>query len=71
MKKLIIFSMLLLSFCGGEAVQNEIVQTTEVTEMTYDKTYTSKPEMSIDVNSTYTAELETSFWFSSTSKIVS
>ena len=60
MKKLIIFSMLLLSFCGGEAVQNEIVQTTEVTEMTYDKTYTSTPEMSIDVNSTYTAELETS-----------
>ncbi len=60
MKKLIIFSMLLLSFCGGEAVQDEIVQTTEVTEMTYDKTYTSTPEMSVDVNSTYTAELETS-----------
>jgi peptidylprolyl isomerase len=60
MKKLILFSMLLLSFCGGEAVQDEIVQTTEVTEMTYDKTYTSTPEMSIDVNSTYTAELETS-----------
>ena len=60
MKKLIIFSMLLLSFCGGDAVQDEIVQTTEVTEMTYDKTYTSTPEMSIDVNSTYTAELETS-----------
>ncbi len=60
MKKLIIFSMLLLSFCGGEAVEEEIVQTTEVTEMTYDKTYTSTPAMSIDVNSTYTAELETS-----------
>lgn len=60
MKKLIIFSMLLLSFCGGEAVEDEIVQTTEVTEMTYDKTYTSTPVMSIDVNSTYTAELETS-----------
>ena len=60
MKKLIIFSMLLLSFCGGDAAQDEIVQTTEVTEMTYDKTYTSTPEMSIDVNSTYTAELETS-----------
>lgn len=60
MKKLIIFSMLLLSFCGGEAVEEEIIQTTEVTEMTYDKTYTSTPEMSIDVNSTYTAELETS-----------
>ena len=60
MKKLLIFSMLLLSFCGGEAVEDEIVQTTEVTEMTYDKTYTSTPAMSIDVNSTYTAELETS-----------
>ena len=60
MKKLIIFSMLLLSFCGGEAVEEEIIQTTEVTEMTYDKTYTSTPAMSIDVNSTYTAELETS-----------
>ena len=60
MKKLIILSMLLLSFCGEEAIEDEIVQTTEVTEMTYDKTYTSTPEMSIDVNSTYTAELETS-----------
>ena len=59
MKKLIIFSMLLLSFCGGEAVEVEIVQTTEVTEMTYDKTYTSTPEMSIDVNSKYTAEIQT------------
>ena len=60
MKKLIILSMLLLSFCGEEAIEDEIVQTTEVTEMTYDKTYTSTPVMSIDVNSTYTAELETS-----------
>ena len=60
MKKLIIFSMLLLSFCGEEAVEDEIVQTTEVTEMTYDKTYTSTPAMSIDVNSKYSAELETS-----------
>lgn len=60
MKKLIILSMLLLSFCGEEAIEDEIVQTTEVPEMTYDKTYTSTPAMSIDVNSTYTAELETS-----------
>ena len=52
--------MLLLSFCGEEAIEDEIVQTTEVTEMTYDKTYKSTPVMSIDVNSTYTAELETS-----------
>ena len=60
MKKQFILVMLLLSFCGGETVENEIVETTEVTEMTYNKTYTSPPEMMIDVNSKYTAELETS-----------
>ena len=60
MKKQFILVMLLLSFCGEEAVENEIVETTEVTEMTYDKTYSSQPEMTIDVNSKYTAELETS-----------
>ena len=60
MKKLFILSMLLLSFCGEDTVENEIVETTEVTEMTYDKTYTSAQEMTIDVNSKYSAELETS-----------
>ena len=60
MKKQFLLVMLLLSFCGGETVENEIVETTEVTEMTYNKTYTSPPEMMIDVNSKYTAELETS-----------
>ena len=60
MKKLFILSMLLLSFCGEETVENEIVETTEVTEMTYDKTYTTSQEMTIDVNSKYSAELETS-----------
>jgi len=60
MKKLFILSMLLLSFCGEETVENEIVETTEVTEMTYDKTYTTAQEMTIDVNSKYSAELETS-----------
>tara|TARA_X000001036_G_scaffold10254_1_gene9067 strand:- start:345 stop:944 length:600 start_codon:yes stop_codon:yes gene_type:complete len=52
--------MLLLSFCGEDTVENEIVETTEVTEMTYDKTYTTAQEMTIDVNSKYSAELETS-----------
>jgi peptidylprolyl isomerase len=52
--------MLLLSFCGEDSVENEIVETTEVTEMTYDKTYTTAQEMTIDVNSKYSAELETS-----------
>lgn len=60
MKKLFILSMLLLSFCGEDSVENEIVETTEVTEMTYDKTYTTAQEMTIDVNSKYSAELETS-----------
>ena len=60
MKKLLILSMLLLSFCGEDTVENEIVETTEVTEMTYDKTYTTAQEMTIDVNSKYSAELETS-----------
>ena len=60
MKKLFILSMLLLSFCGEDTVEDEIVETTEVTEMTYDKTYTTAQEMTIDVNSKYSAELETS-----------
>ena len=60
MKKLFILSMLLLSFCGEDTVENEIVETTEVTEMTYDKAYTTAQEMTIDVNSKYSAELETS-----------
>ena len=60
MKKLFILSMLLLSFCGEDTVENEIDETTEVTEMTYDKTYTTAQEMTIDVNSKYSAELETS-----------
>ena len=60
MKKLFILSMLLLSFCGEDTVENKIVETTEVTEMTYDKTYTTAQEMTIDVNSKYSAELETS-----------
>ena len=60
MKKLFILSMLLLSFCGEDTVENEIVETTEVTEMTYDKTYTTAQEMTIDINSKYSAEIETS-----------
>ena len=60
MKKVFILSMLLLSFCGEDTVENEIVETTEVTEMTYDKTYTTAQEMTIDVNSKYSAEIETS-----------
>ena len=63
MKKFLILFVLTLVFCGGnsEAENNiEVNQTTEVTEMTYDKTYTSPPSMTINVESSYTAEIETS-----------
>ena len=63
MKKFLILFVLTLVFCGGnsEAENNiEVDETTEVTEMTYDKTYTSPPSMTINVESSYTAEIETS-----------
>ena len=63
MKKFLILFVLTLVFCGGnsEAENNiEVNETTEVTEMTYDKTYTSPPSMTINVKSSYTAEIETS-----------
>ena len=63
MKKFFILFVLTLVFCGGnsEAENNiEVNETTEVTEMTYDKTYTSPPSMTINVESSYTAEIETS-----------
>ena len=63
MKKFLILFVLTLVFCGGnsEAENNiEVNETTEVTEMTYDKTYTSPPSMTINVDSSYTAEIETS-----------
>ncbi len=63
MKKFLILFVLTLVFCGGnsEAENNiEVNETTEVTEMTYDKTYTSPPSMAINVKSSYTAQIETS-----------
>tara|TARA_Y100001935_G_scaffold8944_1_gene6987 strand:+ start:141 stop:773 length:633 start_codon:yes stop_codon:yes gene_type:complete len=63
MKKFLILFVLTLVFCGGnsEAENNiEVNEITEVTEMTYDKTYTSPPVMTINVESSYTAEIETS-----------
>jgi len=63
MKKFLFLFVLTLVFCGGnsEAENNiEVNETTEVTEMTYDKTYTSPPSMTINVESSYTAEIETS-----------
>ena len=63
MKKFLFLFVLTLVFCGGnsEAENNiEVNETTEVTEMTYDKTYSSPPTMTINVESSYTAEIETS-----------
>ena len=63
MKKFLILFVLTLVICGGnsEAENNiEVNETTEVTEMTYDKTYSSPPSMTINVESSYTAEIETS-----------
>ena len=63
MKKFLFLFVLTLVFCGGnsEAENNiEVNEITEVTEMTYDKTYTSPPLMTINVESSYTAEIETS-----------
>ena len=63
MKKFLFLFVLTLVFCGGnsEAENNiEVNEITEVTEMTYDKTYTSPPVMTINVESSYTAEIETS-----------
>ena len=63
MKKFLILFVLTLVFCGGNSEAENIIEvneTTEVTEMTYDKTYTSPPSMTINVESSYTAEIETS-----------
>ena len=63
MKKFLFLFVLTLVFCGGNSEAENILEvneTTEVTEMTYDKTYTSPPSMTINVDSSYTAEIETS-----------
>ena len=64
MKKFLILSMLLFIFCGEDASEETLVEatieTTEEIEMTYDKTYDSKPEFTIDTSKQYTAEIKTS-----------
>ena len=40
--------MLLLIFCSEDTVDEPIIDTTEVTKVVYDKTYTSPPEMTIN-----------------------
>ena len=60
MKKFLIL-FLLITFCGDdESIQEDSVIETEETIMTYDKTYNSKPEFTIDTSKQYTAEIKTS-----------
>ena len=60
MKKLLIL-FLLITFCSDdESIQEDSVIETEETIMTYDKTYNSKPEFTIDTSKQYTAEIKTS-----------
>jgi len=60
MKKFLIL-FLLITFCGDdESIQEDSLIETEETIVTYDKTYNSKPEFTIDTNKQYTAEIKTS-----------
>ena len=60
MKKFLILFLFII-FCGDDGSNEEAsVIETEETIMTYDKTYNSKPEFTIDTNKQYTAEIKTS-----------
>ena len=48
MKRYLILFVLLLTFCSEDTVEESAVETTEVIEVAYDKTYTSPPEMTIN-----------------------
>ena len=60
MKRYLILFVLLLIFCSEDTVEEPIIDTTEVTKVVYDKTYTSPPEMTINEQAKYTATIETS-----------
>ena len=53
MKRYLILFVLLLIFCSEDTVEEPIIETTEVTEVAYDKTYTSPPEMTINEQAKY------------------
>ena len=60
MKKISLFIFLVFIFCGTNETDLEINNTPMEEEiMVYDKTYKNPPEFSIDVNKTYTAEINT------------
>ncbi len=43
MKRYLILFVLLLTFCSEDTVEEPTTENTEVTEVAYDKTYTSPP----------------------------
>ncbi len=60
MKKISLFIFLVFINCGTNETDLEINSTSMEEEiMAYDKTYKNPPEFSIDVNKTYTAEINT------------
>ncbi len=60
MKKISLFIFLVFVYCGTNETDLEINNTPMEEEiMAYDKTYKNPPEFSIDVNKTYTAEINT------------
>ena len=60
MKKISLFIFLVFVYCGTNETDLEINNTPMEEEiMVYDKTYKNPPEFSIDVNKTYTAEINT------------
>ena len=60
MKKISLFIFLVFIYCGTNETDLEIDNTPMEEEiMAYDKTYKNPPEFSIDVNKTYTAEINT------------
>ena len=60
MKKISLFIFLVFIFCGTNEADLEIDNTPmEEETMAYDKTYKNPPEFSIDVNKSYSAEINT------------
>ena len=60
MKRYLILFVLILTFCSEDTVEEQTTENTEVTEVAYDKTYTSPPEMTINDQAKYIATIETS-----------
>ena len=53
--------MLVFIFCGEDTTEVTKIETTEVIEMTNDKTYSAPPEMNINESANYSAVIETNF----------